>query len=369
MHPKQLAGRGGFTLIELLVVIAIIAVLIGLLLPAVQSAREAARRGQCSNNLKQIGVALHNYHQSYGTFPLGTTVAIPGGTGGMNESPVNTWSAQSLMLPYLEQQPLYDAANFWLTNNSGLGIFVNSTVFNTNLAIFICPSDGLSPTVASWASSNCNYMGSIGTTTFSGQQDATGIFNPGTFGPTGYAKPPAIPVAVASSITSVTDGTAYTVAFSESLVGDQTHFTKWRDGVSWTSSAPYFYQVADAWSNASLILQALSACNQKWSTSADQPSAEDKGWRWASSWMGYSLFNTIVPPSAQAYPWSACRTDNSQGPVSNGEFENATSNHPGGCNVLFCDGGVRFIKSSVAINTWWSLGTKSVGEAIDGTSY
>src|SRR5438552_15512025 len=104
MHKTQ---RRGFTLIELLVVIAIIAVLIALLLPAVQSAREAARRAQCTNNLKQIGLGMHNYHSTHGSFPSGGTVA-PSGYG--YNVTWGTWSAQGLMLGYLGQQPLYNAA-------------------------------------------------------------------------------------------------------------------------------------------------------------------------------------------------------------------------------------------------------------------
>jgi prepilin-type N-terminal cleavage/methylation domain-containing protein len=109
--------RPGFTLIELLVVIAIIGVLIALLLPAVQSAREAARRAQCTNNLKQIGLALHNYHQAVGSFPPGATVAFSytSSISSGYESVWGTWSFLSLMLPYLEQQPLYNACNFnWI---------------------------------------------------------------------------------------------------------------------------------------------------------------------------------------------------------------------------------------------------------------
>jgi prepilin-type N-terminal cleavage/methylation domain-containing protein len=99
----------GFTLIELLVVIAIIAVLITLLLPAVQAAREAARRAQCVNNLKQIGLAMHNYHSTNGTFPLGGTVAAA--YSSTYTAGWGTWSAHALMLGYLEQAPLYNAGN------------------------------------------------------------------------------------------------------------------------------------------------------------------------------------------------------------------------------------------------------------------
>ena len=112
MKPEKIANRRGFTLIELLVVIAIIAVLIALLLPAVQSAREAARRIQCTNNLKQIGLGLHNYVSSTGGFPLGCT--IPFATGYPQGSDVGGWSVQGLLLPFVEQGPLFNAANFSL---------------------------------------------------------------------------------------------------------------------------------------------------------------------------------------------------------------------------------------------------------------
>ncbi len=108
----KVSVRRGFTLIELLVVIAIIAVLIALLLPAVQAAREAARRAQCTNNLKQIGLAMHNYHSAVGTFPQGKSMAAQqlnyaGGYAGWTE-----WSALAEMLPYMEQSPTYNAINF-----------------------------------------------------------------------------------------------------------------------------------------------------------------------------------------------------------------------------------------------------------------
>ena len=141
-----LQRRRGFTLIELLVVIAIIAVLIALLLPAVQAAREAARRAQCVNNLKQIGLALHNYHSTTDVFPLSNTVAWASSSPSDANQGWGTWSAQALMLPYMEQQPLYNSINFnytcWWGNGNNTNGQINSTVFNTLIKTYTCPSDG-----------------------------------------------------------------------------------------------------------------------------------------------------------------------------------------------------------------------------------
>src|SRR5262249_21878868 len=139
----SLMNRRAFTLIELLVVIAIIAVLIALLLPAVQSAREAARRTQCVNNLKQIGLAVHNYHQANNTFPLGASLNTYSLSPLLNRAK-NSWGAFGGLLPFLEAQAIYNAANF----NWGVEEGVNSICFWTNLTAadaqishFLCPSD------------------------------------------------------------------------------------------------------------------------------------------------------------------------------------------------------------------------------------
>jgi prepilin-type N-terminal cleavage/methylation domain-containing protein len=137
---RSKSGRG-FTLIELLVVIAIIAVLIALLLPAVQAAREAARRAQCTNNLKQIGLALHNYHQTIDRFPMGKSesafqIGYAGGYAGWTE-----WSAQALLLPYMEQSPIYNAINFSFCGGYSYGQYSNGTAWTRLISAYLCPSD------------------------------------------------------------------------------------------------------------------------------------------------------------------------------------------------------------------------------------
>jgi prepilin-type N-terminal cleavage/methylation domain-containing protein/prepilin-type processing-associated H-X9-DG protein len=345
--------RRGFTLIELLVVIAIIAVLIALLLPAVQAAREAARRAQCINNLKQIGLGLHNYHSSFGSFPMGTTLAIA--YVGSAPTDWGTWSAQAQMLGYLEQQPVYNAINFSINNWQGLGGTINSTVWNTKIASFLCPSDAKAGTVTSYSSSNNNYYGSMGTTTDPWHTTSTGIFANYTV----------------YSIQSITDGTSNTVGFAEAVVGDQIHFTPYRDGLAAAAAQPVPVAPAtlyDASTNQSGVLTDLQTCTGWWNTKTNNAS-EDKGYRWASGSPGITVFNTIVPPSSTTYQWGSCRYACAGCGADFANYVNCNSLHPGGCNVLLCDGSVKFIKSSIAISTWWAIGTKENGEVISSDSY
>jgi len=350
--------RRGFTLIELLVVIAIIAVLISLLLPAVQSAREAARRAQCINNLKQIGIGLHNYHTALGSFPSG-------GTANFNSDYNNiqnwgTWNAQALLLGYMEGQPLYNSANFNWVCCWSMGWNVNSTVTCAIVSTFICPSDGLSPIPTQndiWTGATNNYQASAGA--------ATDFFNPsGMFAESG-------PV---YGIQSCTDGSSNTIAFGEALVGSgDTQRVKWRSGPVLANQSALctggWCGVTNVSNQYNNVLADLQVCQQNYQTQTT--GGNGKGFRWCENLAGFSLVNTVVPPSSSQYQfgWCALRGGNPNSNASDGQYQNITSNHPGGANVLLSDGSARFIKSTVDMRTWWALGTRNGGEVISADQY
>jgi len=360
--------RGGFTLIELLVVIAIIAVLIALLLPAVQAAREAARRSQCTNNLKQIGIALHNYHTALNSFPLSNTVAyyqLPATPA--NQTQWGTWSAQALLLGYIEGQPLYNAINFNWTCWYGTGYNVNSTVFESDVNVFLCPSDGLSGIQHNQSTNgngNNNYVGCYGTTIEEWCGDtgcsgsSTGVFaHLQCYG-----------------IQHITDGSSNTMAFSETLVSDTTHWTNFRDGIAAGAHAPGTNGDATNGVEAftigiAKVNQDLQQCSQWFQARQNPPWSDDKGFRWGTGSPGVTLFNSIVPPNSKQHPWSGCRFGCGGCGQEFGQYENVSSNHPGGCNAMMADGSVRFIKDSVDMLTWWKLGTKAGGEVVSSDSY
>jgi prepilin-type N-terminal cleavage/methylation domain-containing protein/prepilin-type processing-associated H-X9-DG protein len=372
--------RPGFTLIELLVVIAIIAVLIALLLPAVQSAREAARRTQCVNNLKQLGLALHNYHSATEAFPEGIDTAphLDPGYGSYAYSTWTSWSPQAMLLPYVEQTPLYNAANFnmaccfW----GGIPDAVNSTVYLTRIASFLCPSD------AQAGAENINsYVASLGDTTLrydaGGSGMTTGIFQVYN---TVYKGSVAYNYGSSVKIAAVTDGTSNTIAFGEALVGDFGKLNNYR-GNGMTGVTPRLPSLRqfNALADPQGVIAGLQNCNAWWKGTAiigcpggncnRSGLKQYEGQVWALGERGYTLFNTIVPPNSPDYPWRSCGQTCAGCAPEGSEISNANSNHPGGANFAFADGSVKFIKSSIALRIYWSLGTKDGGEVISSDSY
>jgi prepilin-type N-terminal cleavage/methylation domain-containing protein/prepilin-type processing-associated H-X9-DG protein len=369
--------RRGFTLIELLVVIAIIAVLIALLLPAVQAAREAARRAQCTNNLKQIGLALHNYHTSIGTFPCGISMNPQTGGKPLSFANWNSWSAQGLMLGYLEQTPLYNAANFsWGPYPTNQVSGMNNTVGNAIISAFICPSDpnsgGRGGDVSIGGNIN-NYAASFGTDTTGGNYAWSCSVTPynnqnpmGCVGMFGWA--------VSYGVQHCTDGTSNTVAFAEWLVGNGqgSSGSRYRGNMEMADGSSNTWST-NALTNLPAIQTALQLCATKFSSEPATSAAtisDYKGWRWSLGAIGFASFNTVQTPSDNSVPVGGCQSGSTNEAWANGAWSmGAASAHPGGANVLFCDGSAKFIKSSIGRVTWMSLGTRNGGEVISSDAY
>jgi prepilin-type N-terminal cleavage/methylation domain-containing protein/prepilin-type processing-associated H-X9-DG protein len=381
MRPKR---RRGFTLIELLVVIAIIAVLIALLLPAVQAAREAARRAQCSNNLKQIGLAMHNYHQANDRFPQGhAQAADQPNFSDKNYAGWTEWSAQAEMLQYMEGGSVFNAINFAFCGGYNYGQQCNGTAWTTIVTSYLCPSDnnagaGGRPNFGTGTPNTNSYRGSVGTTSLAGWNNAPGYSScqPDPLNIIG-GQPGCQPYStglfcywVSFGMKDITDGSSQTIAYSESLVGDPASTVSPArrynsvTGVSGAAAA----DVQDVSSLPPATLQAaLQACTVAYKAGTNMSNANGCRWGWGATTM--SLFHTIVTPNSTQYQWNSCRSSCGGCGPDDSSYSNAQSNHPGGVNVLFGDGGVRFIKDSVQQRVWMGLGTRALGEVVTSDSY
>jgi prepilin-type N-terminal cleavage/methylation domain-containing protein/prepilin-type processing-associated H-X9-DG protein len=349
--------RRGFTLIELLVVIAIIAVLIALLLPAVQAAREAARRAQCVNNLKQLGLGLHNYISAVNSLP--SVAAVVPYTTGNGTTTWSNWSAQAMLNGYMEQTAVYNACNFswapeWANNP---GYLINSSAYLTKISSYMCPSDG---NVGNNGFIN-SYAASTGTCTTGYPQSGAGPGpdSAGSSGLFGYQ--------ACYNLQQITDGTSNTIAFSEWVVTNPLNRAPGRSTDAGGLVATGYVDVTTLGANAyTMVQQDVAACTAAWNAGTQ---GNGPGNTWATGAMGYTLFNTIIPPNGGGQiKWSACR----QGCCAqsqHADYNNAQSNHSGGVNCLMGDGSVKFVKNSISWQTWWALGTRSNGETISSDAY
>ena len=335
--------RHGFTLIELLVVIAIIAILIALLLPAVQQAREAARRTQCKSNLKQLGLALHNYHDAYAMLPPGRLVTQVDGNG-------HCFSAYAHLLPYLDQGPLYQLIDFHSNPDVGFG---NGIPLATNLPVLLCPSDPfviLQPASAtSPASGVHNYPLNTGTTFPVSPRNPGGVPVTGIF----YEN---------SSVRfgGISDGLSNTVAISETVRSQLGGPGNW-DGVSPTNgfaltqgndnglTGPELTNYASQCHSAGLLLQ------------------QTRGSKWLYGAPGHSMYNHLrVPNDRDVDCRGGIPHSNKTDALWRTLSHNITSHsrHTGGVHALLCDGSVRFVSENIDIGTWRSLGSRNGGEVI-----
>jgi prepilin-type N-terminal cleavage/methylation domain-containing protein/prepilin-type processing-associated H-X9-DG protein len=332
------ASSRGFTLIELLVVIAIIAVLIGLLLPAVQAAREAARRMQCVNNLKQLGLAINNYHDVNGVLPptsceASSTPPLMGNQG-----------LKARMLSFIEQTAVFNSINFQLDCTDA----ANTTIRNTvNLAFLVCPSDGNVPDPTVDSTSYPNNLGTTrvvnGTSTLGcldGPAWKMGKTQPAENAPVGFA--------------AVIDGTSNTAVFSEWIRGTNANAVNTNSkGLDQVFTGP-----SETPNNGLMAYQ--TACLR--STTLNY---SGKGVDWVNDKVanggGYSH---IMTPNTQACVFSTGSSNSTDNTMIG-----ASSRHNGGVNVGFLDGSVRFVKNSVARQTWWAIATRAGGEVISADSY
>ena len=351
---RRIAPRA-FTLVELLVVIAIIGILVALLLPAIQAAREAARRSQCTNNLRQLGIAALNYESSRKEFPYGRrsgTVANPDGTA----STVVQWGHLVYILKYTEEDAIYNMIDF-RPSPPALGTAQQDARLQQP-AIFLCPSDypdrmdevACSQADKSWlGAGRTNYFGNGGSKTgrtFSVpavapaqdfREDNDGIYVTN----------------VAIKIKQITDGTSHTAIYAEKCKGDA-------NNLSVESPSDWFYipsvsQPADTvYSNCLAAPQATGAL--QWSCS---------GRNWVHGDYSTSRYNHIMPPNSKSCSQTSSGTLNAIPINEDGGAHTASSRHPGGVNMVTVDGSTHFVADSIDHLVWSAIGSRNGDETVD----
>lgn len=343
---RQYAPRArlrSFTLIELLVVVSVIGILIGLLLPAVQSAREASRRVQCTNNLKQIGLALHGYLAQQGVFP---GINLKTETFPRTGQFVSTYlySPIARMLPQLDQSPLYNAINFSFPPVEGASI--NQTAMTTSLGLLLCPSESQSP-VPGYG--RIDYRFSLGPTPLSAA---------GSYCPPSQSGP--FTVHVVYSPADFTDGLSTTVGVSERLEGDwiKGPFKLGGDYVYLTTAIPP--GIPPALYDPD---QAIRFCS---GLPLTLPQESRGGESWLLSGLHFTNYNHCATPNMRIP--DCCLNSGKLELIlartnEQGVFK-ATSYHPGGVNALLMDGSVRFFTDGVELRVWRAVSTRNGGEVV-----
>jgi prepilin-type processing-associated H-X9-DG protein len=283
----------------------------------------------------------------------------------------NSFSAQALMLNYLEQTAIYNALNF--NSSPGPGLAKNSTGVERVIAAFLCPSDSNS---GGGHQNFNNYAASFGATTDNMYNwDNVRYAATNSHGPHGSSG--MFTFAMAYGLRDCTDGSSGTVAYAEWLVGDgqgsnyggKNPPSKYRGNmiIGAPQATPAFHS---AFQNSAAVLLALQQCADAFKTMTTGI-ADIKGLRWANGASGFTMFNTILTPNDSQFRYGGCRMDGS--PPNNWPDNSfvigAASAHPGGANTLFADGSVKFIKDSISRNIWWSLGTRDGGEVVSSDSY
>ncbi len=355
MKTRGEAGKRGFTLVELLVVIAIIGILIALLLPAVQAAREAARRMQCSNHLKQIGLAIHNYHDAYNALPAGASQGPKRGSNPDWAWACRNWSAHFQLCPYMEQMAPYDfiisdipanRAEYpdepwghhwgWVARNPWLA----SRQINT----LLCPSDGGGFRVNDVMATN--YMSSRGDSIYhngettgrpEGDDGSSNVFVLSDVHRLANGRS-AFPQLQWHSLGAITDGTSNTVAFSEAVIQTATQGRMIKGTIAITD-----VDCPDLNPNASCALNVLTEGGSR--TIKPGLGIKDiRGGQATNGMVAYTGFNTVMPPNN---PACTDARGNNLGSGSWFGIYTATSNHTGGVNCGLLDGSVRFVSDTV----------------------
>ncbi len=336
--------RSGFTVIELLVVITIITLLVGLLLPAVQAAREAARRLQCGNNLRQLGLSVQSYCDAHGALPPAAATGPEGS---------NNFSMKARILPFIDQAALFHSMNmsFWQEASQ------NGTSLTTMVSTFLCPSDGNVPCGAFDVSgpgprqmSFSSYPNNLGTTPTNngGRYDGPAYF----MGASSVRSVAGLAATV--TLADIRDGTSNTALWSEMVRGS--------NGTTSQGLNQVYLMPMPPPSNTYVPLTTyLNACAGATSLAGFDHKGQIWGTDYAVQGGGYSHIMTpnlkgcLFQGQTQPVEWSAVCVG-------------ASSFHPGGVNVGFLDGSVRFIKDRVNPQAWWSIATKAGGEVIDTNS-